>query len=117
MNKFIIFVITLYTVGFITAVLLAFYDAKKQRIFIFNDINRIVEYRNKHPRCRYCKYLETIKEQIPDVNSYDGFWDGRYLIKKYYLCELKDKDIKLNKSPFRGCLCHYFKLKDIENEG
>ena len=78
-------------------------------------MNQIIVYRNKHPRCRYCKYLETTKERIPDVDSY-GFWDGGFITIKYYRCKLKDKDIKL-KNSFKGCFCDYFKLGDIENEG
>lgn len=110
MNKFTIFVITLYIVAIIAAILLAFIDVK----ILINDINGIIEYRNKHPRCRYCKYLETIKEKIPDVDSY-GFCDGRYITIKHYRCKLKDKDIKL-KNSFKGCLCNYFKLGDIKND-
>jgi len=77
-------------------------------------MNRIIAYRNKHSRCRYCKYLETIKEEIPDVDSW-GLWYGRYITIKYYRCKLKDKDIKLRNS-FKGCLCDYFKLGDIKND-
>ena len=78
-------------------------------------MNQIIVYRNKHPRCRYCKYLEITKEKIPDIDSY-GFWDGKYITIKHYRCKLKDKDIKL-KNSFKGCFCDYFKLGDIENEG
>ena len=76
---------------------------------------KIVVYRNEHPRCRYCKYLETIKEKIRDVDGY-GLWYGQYITIKYYRCKLKDKDIKL-KNSFKGCLCSYFKLEDMKNEG
>ena len=75
---------------------------------------KIVIYKNKHPRCRYCKYLETIKEKIRDVDGY-GFWYGQYITIKHYKCKLKDKDIKL-KNSFKGCFCDYFKLGDIEND-
>ena len=114
MNKFTIFVITLYIVAIIVAILLVFIDVKRQKKFIFNDINGIIEYRSKNPRCRYCKYLEMIKEKIPDVDSY-GLWYGRYITVKHYRCKLKDKDIKL-KNSFKGCLCDYFKLEDIKND-
>ena len=112
MNKFTIFVITLYIVAIIVAILLPFINAKK--IFISNNINGIIEYRSKHPRCKYCKYLETIKEKILDADSY-GFCDGRYITIKHCRCKLKDKDIKL-KNSFKGCLCNYFKLGDIKND-
>ena len=79
-----------------------------------NKMNQIITYRNKHPRCRYCKYLEITKEKIPDVDPY-GFWYGQYITVKRYRCKLKDKNIKLNNS-FKGCFCSYFKLEDIEND-
>lgn len=76
-------------------------------------MDKFIEYRKNHPRCRYCKYLETIKEKILDVDNY-GFCDGRYITIKYYRCKLKDKDIKL-KNSFKGCFCCYFELENLND--
>lgn len=66
-------------------------------------MNRIIAYRSKHPRCRYCKYCYLLK--IPE--------NFGHCIHK---CKLKDKYIKFFNYNFCGCFCDYFKLGDIEND-
>ena len=52
-------------------------------------MDKIVEYRKKHPRCRYCKYRKRIS--IPG---------DMLLLSSYYLkCSLKDKYLN-DDSPF-----------------
>jgi hypothetical protein len=67
----------------------------------------MIEYRKKHPRCKYCKYLK--KEE-----SIEWIFDGvaamdRYKIIKYY-CPIKKTYIKIN--AFRGYFCKIFKPRE-----
>lgn len=73
---------------------------------------KILVYRMKHPRCRYCKFL---KEEKSHEYIYDGVAFGDYYDIVRYKCEVKNKYIMLNNN-FRGCFCEIFKLKDIKND-
>lgn len=55
----------------------------------------IIKYRQKHPRCRYCKYCEII---VPPI---------ALPMDSYYKCILKDKKVPLHK----GLFCKWFKIK------
>lgn len=57
----------------------------------------IREYREKHPRCKYCKY----ERLVMGITSYS-----------YYRCELKDKYIGSLKSDWKGIFCKWFKPKE-----
>lgn len=61
--------------------------------------NKIIEYRNKHPRCRYCKYF---KRRITPVLS------------DYCECVLKDKLVKEEYLlDIRGIFCKWFEVGDV----
>ena len=66
-------------------------------------MDKIVEYRKKHPRCRYCKYRKHIP--IP----------GYLTLSSYYLkCSLKDKYLN-DDSLFwdlKGCFCKWFEPEE-----
>ena len=69
--------------------------------------SKMIEYRKKHPRCRYCEYLK--KEE-----SIEWIFDGvaamdRYKIIRYY-CPIKKTYIKIN--AFKGCFCKIFKPRE-----
>lgn len=57
----------------------------------------IKEYREKHPRCKYCKY----ERLVMGISPYS-----------YYRCELKDKYISSLKSDWKGIFCKWFKPKE-----
>ena len=63
---------------------------------------KIIEYRKKHPRCRYCDYLE--------IKNYD--WVGITL----YRCLLKDLFLKNNSCNLQGCFCKNFKIRREDSE-
>lgn len=67
-------------------------------------MDKITEYRNKHPRCRYCKYSKYVT--VPVV-----LWDSH----DYYECVLKDKIIKYDfYDSIAGMFCKYFECGDIK---
>ena len=63
-------------------------------------MNKIIEYRNKHPRCRYCKY-----SYLLDAPRHLNVW--------IYKCALKDKVIYCYDYQFCGCFCKYFELEEL----
>ena len=60
--------------------------------------SKINEYRNKHPRCRYCKYF---KYRITPVLS------------DYCECVLKDKLVKEYFLDIHGIFCKWFEVGDV----
>ncbi len=67
-------------------------------------MDKITEYRNKHPRCRYCKYSKYVT--VPVV-----LWDSH----DYCECVLKDKIIKYDfYDSIAGMFCKYFECGDIK---
>ena len=64
---------------------------------------KINEYRNKHPRCRYCKYSKYVTAPVL-------LWDC-----DYHECVLKDKIIKYwFYNSIAGMFCKYFECGDIK---
>ena len=66
-------------------------------------MDKVVEYRKKHPRCRYCKY----KKCIPTPGYIT-------LSSHYFKCFLKDKYLD-NGSLFwdlKGCFCKWFEPEE-----
>ena len=63
------------------------------------DIN-IMNYRQRHKRCRYCKYREYITKAFLCSVSCNK-------------CVLKDKYININIWPLRGCMCQWYRAKDV----
>ena len=62
--------------------------------------NKIISYRSKHPRCRYCKYSKYVT--IPVL-----LWDSC----DYHECVLKDKIIKhWFYDSIAGMFCKYFEV-------
>lgn len=65
---------------------------------------KIIEYRQNHPRCRYCKYKkreETCK-YMPGASV-------------YYVCCLKDKYLYEDISfliPYKGMFCKWFEVRN-----
>lgn len=58
---------------------------------------KVLKYRQKHKKCRYCKYLNFV---VP-----------KYIIPSYYKCLAKDKIIKdifpdMTKAPRWFCSCY-----------
>ena len=65
--------------------------------------NKIIEYRNKHPRCRYCRYSKYII--VPVL-----LWD----FADYRECTLKDRIIKdFFYYNIAGMFCRYFECGDV----
>ena len=63
-------------------------------------MDKITEYRNKHPRCRYCKYSKYVTVPVLLWNSCD-----------YHECVLKDKIIKhWFYDSIVGMFCKYFEV-------
>lgn len=60
--------------------------------------NKIIEYRNKHPRCRYCKYFKRITTPV---------------LSDYCKCVLKDKLVKEYFLDIRGIFCKWFEVGDV----
>lgn len=61
------------------------------------DIN-ITNYRQRHKRCRYCKYI------------------AKALIWNFVSCNkciLKDKYINIDIWPLRGCMCQWYRTEDV----
>ena len=70
--------------------------------------NKILEYRKRHPRCRYCKYNEIVDLSRLPIDSIDV----------YEKCALKDKylydacsNIKRNYKNYKGIFCKWFEVK------
>lgn len=66
-------------------------------------MDKIIEYRKKHPRCRYCKYRKRIS--IPDC----------MLLSSYYLkCSLKDKYLDDDGLfwDLKGFFCQWFEPEE-----
>lgn len=65
-------------------------------------MDKIVEYRKKHPRCRYCKFKKMISK---------GLMIG---IPEYYVCNLKDKYLNDNFLfwDLKGCFCKWFEPEE-----
>lgn len=67
------------------------------------------EYREKHHRCRWCKYKYLLKNSP----AYSG-------MPKPYICLVKDKIILKDslffvfKSRLEGCFCKVYKPKEID---
>ena len=70
---------------------------------------KIVKYRNKHPRCRYCKFL---KKEKSHEYIYDGVAFGDYYDIIRHKCEAKNEYIMLN-NHFKGCFCKIFESKEL----
>lgn len=67
-------------------------------------MDKIIEYRKKHPRCRYCKYSKCVT--VPVL-----LWDSH----NYYKCVLKDKIIKYDfYDSIAGMFCKYYECGDIK---
>ena len=66
-------------------------------------MDKIIEYRNKHPRCRYCKY-----SYLLNAPRHINIW--------IHKCKLKDKAIYFFDYNFCGCFCKYFELGEIKND-
>lgn len=63
-------------------------------------MDKITEYRNKHPRCRYCKYSKYVTVPVLLWNSCD-----------YHECVLKNKIIKhWFYDSIAGMFCKYFEV-------
>lgn len=63
-------------------------------------MDKITEYRNKHSRCRYCKYSKYVTVPVLLWNSCD-----------YHECVLKDKIIKhWFYDSIAGMFCKYFEV-------
>ncbi len=73
------------------------YIMKKRKI-----MNKIIEYRNKHPRCRYCKY-----SYLLNAPKYLNIW--------IHKCDLKDEVIKFFDWKYCGCFCKYFELENLND--
>lgn len=59
--------------------------------------NKIIQYRKKHKKCKFCKYYEHIVKEVGiDIYSYS-------------VCNLKDKIINFEELPR---LCKYYELKE-----
>lgn len=57
-----------------------------------------LNYRKKHPRCRYCKYNKIETDQL--------------LLRDYRRCEVKDKRLSTTKAYYGGRFCSYFVSRD-----
>ena len=58
----------------------------------------VLNYRKKHPRCRYCKYNKIETDQL--------------LLRDYRRCEVKDKMLSNMKAYSGGRFCSYFVSRD-----
>ena len=60
----------------------------------------VFEYRQTHPKCRYCKHLKYIADPMMPYNTqcYD-----------YYECKAKDVEIKHISIPRYFCSCYIVK--------
>ena len=63
-------------------------------------MNKIIEYRNNHPRCRYCKY-----SYLLNAPKYLNIW--------IHKCDLKDEIIKFFDWKYCGWSCDYFEPKEL----
>lgn len=61
------------------------------------------QYRQHHPRCKYCKYCELI---VPPS----------YICSDYYECLVKDKIISELFWNWRGMFCSVYKPKELDFE-
>jgi hypothetical protein len=62
--------------------------------------DKVIEYRKKNHRCRYCKYFKTISPPL-----------GYGYLSNFYMCNLKIKNISLLVLPVRGKFCRWYDLK------
>lgn len=58
----------------------------------------VLNYRKKHPKCRYCKYNKIETDQL--------------LLRDYRRCEVKDKMLSNMKAYYCGRFCSYFVSRD-----
>lgn len=62
--------------------------------------SHLLDYRNKHPRCKYCKYHK---------NEVKGMMLG---IPNYWVCKLKDKMLNDWFWDLKGWHCKWFKPEE-----
>lgn len=64
-------------------------------------MDKIVEYRKKHPRCKYCKFKRLVSK---------GLMIG---IPEFWVCDLKDKIIDDTFFwTLKGCFCKWFEPEE-----
>lgn len=62
---------------------------------------KILDYREKHPRCEYCEYYKGTNVDYP------------FYIGTIHTCKLKDRFIKF---PNMLTFCRYYTVKEVKNE-
>lgn len=64
-------------------------------------MNKVLEYRNRHPRCKYCKYFNIFSPK------------GLFSYIEIPECKLKDRYLHFYFSlrNFRGKFCKWFEVK------
>ena len=65
-------------------------------------MDKFIEYRKNHPRCRYCKY-----SYLLNTPKYINIW--------IHKCDLKDEIIRFFDWKYCGCFCNYFELENLDD--
>lgn len=65
-------------------------------------VNKITAYRNKHPRCRYCRY-----SYLLNAPKFLNIW--------IHKCDLKDRRIRFFDWEYCGCFCDYFEMENLDD--
>ena len=66
-------------------------------------MNKIIKYRNKHPRCRYCKYNKFIEKKfLYDEEVHECIIKKTFFLNENFIYNL------------RGCFCDYFEPEALD---